>query len=373
MSFTISVYAPNVLLLIPDKYDEVELAKFQKFPERKWHNTRDGVRGWSVPVTDPNIEYLESNFVKGQDYTVTNQAKLLLNYKKLTVQVDEMKAQKRWEYLFEDKPPSFEYPHVLKPFDHQRVTVEAAYGSEYFGLLMEMGTGKTKCFIDECMIYGLNLKEGEILKIVVSCPKSLIYNWEREFHKNFPDLLNYKIECFNKGELKAIGQLTSLLQDSSNIKIIIISHDSVATNLKYLKLFKPTIFGIDESHYLKNPSTQRWKAAKGLSEDSAMRRILTGTPISNNIMDVWAQFEILSPGILGYSTYTAFKAAFAEVESWSGHDNVVGYQEDKMPILKENMAKCSFIVKKSQCLDLPEKMYDTVSVDMPETMRSIYD
>ncbi len=373
MSFRIDVYDGNTLLLVPDYYDVQEHEKFERFPERKWrNNTSNGVRGWAIPVTQPNLEYLESAFVKGKDYEVSSAAKMLLNYNKLTVKVDELKAAKRWEYLFEGAKSEFGYPSVLPPFDHQRVTVEAAYGSEYFGLLMEMGTGKTKCFIDEAGVYGLNLKENEVLKIVVACPKSLIYNWEREFHKNFPDLLNYKIECLNKGEFKAIGQITSLLGDSSNIKIIIVSQDSVHPLLRYLRLFKPTMFGIDESHYLKNPKTQRYKACKDLSSASAMRRILTGTPISNNIMDVWSQFELLREGVLGYSTYSAFKAAFAEVESWSGHDTVVGFKEEKIPMLKENMARCSFIVKKSQCLDLPPKMYDTICVEMPEAMREIY-
>lgn len=374
MSFRIDVYDGNTLLLVPDALDESDYEKFLRFPEKKWrNNTTTGLKGWSVPVTGPNIEYLEANWVKGKDYTINDGAKLLLKFEKLNTVIDEFKAAKRWEYLFEGKKSDFGFPSALPPFDHQRVTVEAAYGSPYFGLLMEMGTGKTKCFIDESQRYIIELKEGETMRIIIVCPKSLIGNWEREFYKNYPDLFDFKIACLNKGEFKAVGQITELLTDDCRVKILIVSQDSVATLLKYLRIFRATMLGIDESHYLKNPGTQRWKAVKSLSETAAMRRILTGTPISNNIMDVWSQFELLRPGVLGYSTYAAFKHAFAEVNDWCGHETVTGYQEDKLPELKEAMAKCSFIVKKSQCLDLPPKMYDTVLVDMPEAMRTIYD
>lgn len=373
MSFQIDVYNGNTVLLVPDYYDAAEHEKFKAFPERKWHNSA-GVIGWSVPVTEPNMNYLNEHWREGVDYKVRQSAKSLLLYQKLTVKVDELKAAKRWEYLFNKEIPSFDYPCVLKPFDHQRVTVEAAYGAEYFGLLMEMGTGKTKCFIDETMLYGLDLKENQLLKVVVTCPKGLIGNWEREFKKNYPDhFMNYHIECLNKGELKAITQITSLLSSESPVKIIIVSQDSVATLLPYLLLLKPTILCIDESHYLKNPSTQRWKSVNKLAQASSMRRILTGTPISNNIMDVWSQFELLRPGILGYSTYHAFKARFAEFNDWNGHSSITGYRDENLEELQEAMAKCSFVVKKSECLDLPAKRYDVVKFEMPPAMRDIYE
>lgn len=375
MQFHIDVYDGNSVILVPNGFNDEFMELCRGFPERKWINRKDAdLKGWAIPVTSSNLEYLKRHWILGQDYSVMPQAKLLFKYEELTLKVDELKAQRRWEYLFEDKPPTFDYPYVLKPFDHQRISVEAAYGAEAFGWLMEMGTGKTKCAIDECHLYGLGLKENEMLRICVVCPKSLIVNWEREFHKNFPqDLLNYKIALLNKGDLKSMEAIVDLFQDEAPIKIIIISQDSVATQLKQLLMFKPTITIFDESHYLKNPGTQRWKACMKLAERSAMRRILTGTPISNNIMDVWAQFELLRQGCLGYATYSGYKAAYAEVNDWCGHETVTGYREDNIGKLKENMAKCSFIVKKEQCLDLPAKMYDTVEVEMPEAMRAIYD
>jgi SNF2 family DNA or RNA helicase len=375
MLFHIDVYDGNTFLLVANGWQPEFYELCKEFPERKWVNNKsNGIKGWAVPVTSSNIEYLNRHWKEKLDYSISDQAKALLKYEKLTLLVDELKAHKRWEYLFEAKPPEFDYPYVLKPFAHQVVSVEAAYGSEAFGWLMEMGTGKTKCAIDETMLYGMGLKEDEMLRICVVCPKSLIVNWEREFHKNYPqDLLNYKIACLNKGDLKSIESIVGLFNDPAPIKICIVSQDSVATQIKQLMMFKPTIIIFDESHYLKNPGTQRWKACMKLADNSSMRRILTGTPISNNIMDVWAQFELLRKGCLGYATYSGYKAAYAEVNDWCGHETVTGYREDNVGKLKENMAKCSFIVKKDQCLDLPAKMYDTVEVEMPEAMRGIYD
>lgn len=374
MQFHIDIYDGNTLILIAQGWQPefYELAK--EFPERKWVNNKTtGDKGWAVPVTSENLNYLNHHWVENTDYKLSSQAKLLLNYQKLTTIVDEYKAAKRWEYLFEDKPPTFDYPYVLKPFDHQRVTVEAAYGSEYFGLLMEMGTGKSKCVVDETLIYAIKRKEKELIKICVTCPKSLMKNWENEFNLNYPDIVDYKIVLLNKGDLKSVEAIVELFSDPAPVKIAIVSHDSVDTQIKQLVMFQPTMLIVDESHYLKNPGTKRWKAIMKLADVSSMRRILTGTPISNNIMDVWSQFEILRRGCLGYATYSGFKDAYALVNDWCGHESVVGYREDNVGKLKENMAKCSFIVKKSQCMDLPAKMYATVEVPMPENMRAIYE
>jgi SNF2 family DNA or RNA helicase len=103
-----------------------------------------------------------------------------------------------------------------------------------------------------------------------------------------------------------------------------------------------------------------------------MRRILTGTPVSNNILDVWHQFEILRKGSLGFQTYTGFKKEYAIVEKTGQFETVTGFNDEKIQKLKELMARLSFVVKKERCLDLPERLYNVVPVEMPDTVRQQY-
>lgn len=366
--FSIDAFDEKSVMLVSDDYDATVQTLMEGFPERKWRNV-NGMRGWVVPVNQPMLEYLKRTW-RASEYTVSETATILMTYEELTVKVDIAKSRRRWDYLFNDVDTPFTYPAKRKPFMHQAVAVEAAYGAEYFGLLMEMGTGKTKCICDEWLNYILKQGANELLKFVVVCPKSLMTNWEREIHANIPTDLFYTSIVQLKGEVTSISTMMQAFQEPTKIKIFILSYDSAASMLDQLLVIKPTMLVCDESHYIKNSESKRFKAVRKIADVSAMRRILTGTPVSNTILDVWSQFEILRPGALGYNTFAGFKRAFCNISTDGPFEKIEGYKDiDK---LKENMARMSFLVKKEQCLDLPEQLYDTKYIEMPEKLREVY-
>lgn len=367
--FIIDALDEKTVFCIPEDYSDIHQQNlFTGFPEHKWRRI-DGNGGWAIPVTKPNLEYLNRTWQKNE-YTISETARVLLMYEELSTKVDAAKARRRWDYLFNDNPTEFDYPAMRKPFMHQRVAVEAAYGAEYFGHLMEMGTGKTKCICDEALNYIIRLEGKQLLKFVIVCPKSLMVNWEREIRANIPADLFFMSIVQLKGELASIDAMMEAFTEPSRIKWFIVSYDSCAAMLDQLTVLKPTMLVCDESHYIKNPESKRWKAVRKLAEVSTMRRILTGTPIANTVLDVWPQFEILRPGALGFNTFAGFKREYCNISQNGPFEKIEGYKNiDK---LKENMARMSFIVRKDQCLDLPEKMYDTHFVDMPEKMAEIY-
>lgn len=366
--FKIGVFDGDNFCIVPyGSYDAQLHTLFQGFPEKKWVRDR---RGWKVPATTPNITYLHNTWAP-EEYELTEQAKLLFRYEEVVNKVDERRSVKRWEYLFEDKPTDFDCPYTKKPFQHQLVAVESMIGAESFGLLMEMGTGKTYCIALELNYYACMMASNEMIRAVIACPKSLRENWKRELLSGISDYHNICVEILN-GDMKSLEQIYNLLNDSARIKIAIVSYDSVSTMLPQLKAFKPTYYVADESHYLKNPESKRSKSNLELSHESVMRRILTGTPVSNNILDVWHQFEILRKGALGFQTYTGFKKEYAYVEKHGQFEKVEGFKDDKIEELKEHMARLSFVVKKERCLDLPERLYSVVTVEMPPTVREVY-
>lgn len=369
--FTIKCLDGTTLLCVPHHTDNELIEAFRGFPEFKWRRIGSEA-GWAIGCTKENLDYLYRTF-DPSEYIVTSEAKTLISFETLTVKVDELKARRRWEYIFNETDTKFDYVAPFKPFMHQRVAVEAAYGAEYFGHLMEMGTGKTKAVCDECLLYMNNLKQGEIFRCVIVAPKALRKNWQRELHMHIPDIHSIWTGLLD-GDLKALNTILESLNSGARGMFYIVSYDSVDTMIEQLEKLRPTMVVFDESHYCKNPESKRWKAAKRLTEACTMKRILTGTPVSNNILDVWSQFELLRPGCLGYSTYLGFKRAFCKLESRDANnkfDKIVGYKDvDK---LKEAMARCSFIIRKDQCLDLPEQIYSTRYIDMPETVRESYD
>lgn len=369
MLFKVGAHSADSFCIVANNPNDPQLfSLFQGFPEKKWSRDR---RGWIVPATEPNINYLYNTWTP-DEYTVSDNAKILLQYEKVKNLVDEKRSVKRWEYLFEDKQTNWITPYTKKPFQHQLVATESMIGSEAFGLLMEMGTGKTYCVALELNHYACSLSSNEMLRIIIACPKSLRENWKRELSWGIGDMHNIAIDILN-GDMNSINQIVAVVSDEARIKILIVSYDSVDTMLPQLKAFKPTYYCGDESHYLKNPESQRSAANLELAHCAVMRRILTGTPVSNNILDVWHQFEILRKGALGFTTYKGFKKEYAYVEMSGQFEKVTGFKDDKVEELKEHMARLSFVVKKERCLDLPERLYDTAYIEMPTPMREAYD
>jgi SNF2 family DNA or RNA helicase len=367
--FVIDALDEKTVFIIPDDYEDTQLYNlFTGFPEHKWRRI-DGNGGWAIPVTKPNLDYLNRTWTKNE-YTMSETARILLMYEELTAKVDTAKAKRRWEYIFNDTPTEFNYPSPRPPFMHQRVAVEAAYGAEYFAHLCEMGTGKSKMICDEVLNYSIRMEAKQLLKIVIVCPKSLMINWSREILANIPADLFYMSIVQLKGELNSIDAMMEAFSEPTRIKFFIVSYDSAASMLDQLTLLRPTMLVCDESHYIKNSESKRFKAIRKLAEVCAMRRILTGTPVSNTVLDVWSQFEILRPGALGFNTFAGFKREYCNIEKAGPFEKITGHKNiDK---LKENMSRMSFIVRKDQCLDLPDCMYDTHYVDMPEKMAEIY-
>jgi len=367
--FLVDALDEKTVFIVPDDYEDTQLYNlFTGFPEHKWRRI-DGNGGWAIPVTKPNLDYLNRTWTKSE-YTMSETARILLMYEELTAKVDTAKAKRRWEYIFNDTPTEFNYPSPRPPFMHQRVAVEAAYGAEYFAHLCEMGTGKTKMVIDECLNYVLRMEAKQILKVVIVCPKSLMINWAREIPMNIPTDLFYMSIVQLKGELNSIDTMMEAFSEPTRVKFFIVSYDSAASMLDQLTLLRPTMLVCDESHYIKNSESKRFKAIRKLAEVCAMRRILTGTPVSNTVLDVWSQFEILRAGALGFNTFAGFKREYCNIEKAGPFEKITGHKNiDK---LKENMSRMSFIVRKDQCLDLPDCMYDTHYVDMPEKMAEIY-
>ena len=132
---------------------------------------------------------------------------------------------------------------------------------------------------------------------------------------------------------------------------------------------------IDESSKIKTPSAKRTKFALEMTNWSNYRRILTGTPITQGPLDLWTQFNFLSPEILQQPIYTVFKNRYAVIQRTSladgrTFDHVVGYRN--VDSLVRPIRPYSYRVLKSECLDLPDKIYQRFYVQMTTEQERIY-
>ncbi len=161
----------------------------------------------------------------------------------------------------------------------------------------EMGLGKTLEILS--FIWSIYKQQGGIHLVV--CPTSLIYNWEHEAKRFIPDMPCRVIEGNKESRLQSYKK-----QDEG---LIIMSYGVCRQDARNLrrKDFNFLTMVLDEAQNIKNPQTKTSRAVKQLK---AQRRFaLTGTPIENNIVDLWSIFDFIMPGYL-FDLYT-FKNHFA--------------------------------------------------------------
>lgn len=192
----------------------------------------------------------------------------------------------------------------------------------------EMGLGKT------IQALALIASAPQDSVSMVICPKTLLYNWAAEIEK-FHTNISY---CIVEGP-KALRQE---LLDNPNIRLYLIGYSMVLSELPKLKNMDFEWIVLDEAQNIKNVSTQRTSAIKKLK--SRHRLALSGTPIENNLTELWSIMDFLMPGYLG--TLNRFKQRFSNQEEEKEAYHILHRQIS--PFLLRR-------VKKDVLLELPDK------------------
>ena len=205
--------------------------------------------------------------------------------------------------------------------------------------------------------------------MLVVCPKTVIGTWIRELQKHATQ--PYYVKRL-RGSIRGVQDLLEGLQAPQTLKIWITNYDRIRMNMEALTRMRFDVLVADESTYIKSSRAKRTKAMLDLGETAKRRFILTGTPVGNTLLDLFSQFQFLSPGVLGFSSFTHFKYHYGRfVSTERGFEKLVGYQSIKE--LQTKMASCSFVVKKKDCLDLPEKIFEARYVEMGPVQRNLYE
>lgn len=241
-----------------------------------------------------------------------------------------------------------------QPFPHQLEAINFLVSKPNAALFDEQGVGKTKEVIDT-IISLLKTKKTDAALIV--CPKTLMYTWQSEIKKHsflVPAVIT------GSGRSKGYRFLTSA-------NIFILNYEGVKAELEIVELLLESqkfVVVLDESQRIKNPESQTFEAINGLSKLATRRYILSGTPVANKPTDIWAQFYFLDKGESLGKDFKAFKKRYGNLDKGST-DLYLELQKKISPIsirrLKENV------------LELPEKVYEQIVVDMAPKQSEIYE
>ena len=256
--------------------------------------------------------------------------------------------------------------------------LEISWNRESYAYFMEMGTGKTKVLIDNMsMLYD----RGKIDGALIVAPKGVIGTW---FNQEIPTHLVDHVE--NKAVLwqalinkKQKEKLDSLFKTGEDLHILVMNVESFSTAKgaqfaqKFLISHK-TLMVIDESTTIKNPKAKRTKSIINLSKLAKYRRILTGSPVTKNPLDLYSQCEFLDPYLLDFQSFYAFRNRYAEMRTANFYGRSVQIVA-KFRHLEELAAKLkpfSFRVLKEDCLDLPAKTFMKREIELSKEQKEVY-
>ena len=258
-----------------------------------------------------------------------------------------------------------EYKFKTKPYDHQMKAWEDSWAADYYALFMEMGTGKSKVAIDTIRAL---YKDKSINAALILAPKGVYDNWIKgEIPTHLPDDITHKIVRWSPSSAKKFQEEMRELvyQKFDGLKFFVMNVEALSTPrgtkaaYAFLKNNPQNIMIVDESTTIKTPSAARTKNILKIGKLAKYRRIMTGSPVTKNPLDVYSQLEFLSDQILRQH-YWAFRSRYAIMRNVNfgprSTQLVVGFQ--RIPELNTIVENHSYRVLKEDCLDLPDKVYE---------------
>jgi superfamily II DNA or RNA helicase len=215
----------------------------------------------------------------------------------------------------------------------------------------DMGLGKT------IQLIALMLWERQVLGVtapnLLVCPVSLVGNWQRELARFAPSL---KV-LLHHGERRLAGEAFAAAALAHDV--VITTYSLVARDEADLAAVEWNGVVADEAQALKNPGTQHAGALARIN--SGYRIALTGTPLENQVFDVWALFQFLNPGLLGT------KSEFREL-----------WKKDEEALNKMRRRIRPFILRRvksdpSVAGELPPKVENRVTTTLTLEQAALYD
>lgn len=299
-------------------YDAVNTLKLDKKSVLKPKN---------IPVYQSIKAHASLNNVKLDEY-LSNMISEISDFKNYNIGIPILNSELR-EYQIE----GFKWLSILTKYHLGGILAD------------DMGLGKTIQMI-------ALLKAHQINKpTLIVCPKTLIFNWKSEFQK-FDDTREV-VEVYGISNIRE--HIIKNIDYNSNT-VYITSYDSLRNDEKlYKKEFGFLI--LDEAQVIKNVYAGKSIAVKSVK--AIHRFALTGTPVENNIIDLWSIFDFIMPEY--FEELTEFKSLYTNDENF---------------VNKVSKRIAPFILRRTKeavLHDLPSKYERIITVQMKEEQRKIYD
>lgn len=274
------------------------------------------------------------------------------------------------------------YPFRLPNYKHQQKEWDEHRDDPARALLWQMRTGKTKSVLDlACYLY----TEGKIDGVLVFAPNGVHVNWvRRQLPPHMWTTVPYVAHAWQSSMAKTPEHAASLERCLTAGKDVLpvftvnsesIIYDKVAALItKFIKK-RRIMLVVDESHDFRSPGSKRTKRIRALSKRCVIKRILTGTSVSNSPLAAFSQFEILQPGALGHQRFAEFEHDFAHyidarTKGGQTYKKLEGYRN--LDELQKRMADWASVVLREDVDDMPNLILDERTIVLSEEHRNKY-
>ena len=243
---------------------------------------------------------------------------------------------------------------------HQQTAVDKLMPCRVGALFMDMGTGKSRTAIELA-----RLRQNRIDKVIwftlVSLKETVRYEILKHTDAAEDDIYLFDSKTTD-GSLPVATWYIIGLESIGSSSRVTLAVNSLIT--------KQTMVIVDESSYIKGHRAKRTNRVTVLSERARYRLILTGTPISQGVQDLFSQMFFLSPKILGYRSWYSFARNHLEYsDKYLGL--IVGTHNEEW--LAAKIKPYIYQVTKEECLDLPFKLAESYHCSLTPEQHEFYD
>jgi len=236
---------------------------------------------------------------------------------------------------------------------HQLTALRKAWPLREFAFFHEMGTGKSYTTIN---LAAARFLAGQINALVVICPTPIKNVWEVELEKFCP--IDYSVWVWESGDRL---EQHFFLEKKDELKVLVVGVEALSiTNgrahqaVEFFQRHHKFMCAVDESSRIKNYKAKRTRNVCEIGGWAEYRLLLTGTPITQGLEDLFGQFAFLNQKIINCKNYFVFRNKYCVMGGFQGRQ-ILGYQfrEDLLGRVKPYVD----YVTKEDCLDLPDKVY----------------
>ena len=222
----------------------------------------------------------------------------------------------------------------------------------------DMGLGKTIQTLALIQRDWEQVETRDRKPVLLVCPTSVINNWRKEatkFTPGLPVMVHHGVSRKKEAEF---------MEEAQKHAIVVSSYGLLQRDIKFLKDVPWAGVVLDEAQNIKNPETKQAKATRTLEVD--YRIALTGTPVENNVGDLWSIMEFLNPGFLG--NRASFKRNFfIPIQAEHDQDATQRLKDITGPFILRRLKTDQSIIS-----DLPEKMEMKTYCTLTKEQASLY-